>query len=105
MTGQQQHGGTEPPAPLLAQELLVKNGNTAKAYLSVLLTSPAGVSVPSQNLCENVRCYYLHFTDPQKYLDIKLPVRSRRTQYLNTYLDLSDLLITCCQWDFDLPDV
>lgn len=105
MAGQQQRGGAEPPALLLAQELPVKNGNTPKTYLSVLLTSPGGVSVSSQNLCENVKCYYLHFTDSQKYLDIKLPARSRRTQHLNACLDLCDLLITCCQRDFDLPNV
>lgn len=35
MAEQQQCGVTEPPALVLAQELLVKKGNAPKAYLSV----------------------------------------------------------------------
>lgn len=35
MAEQQQRGVTEPPALVLAQELLVKKGNAPKAYLSV----------------------------------------------------------------------
>ena len=35
MAGQQQCGGTEPPALVLAWELLVKKSNAPKAYLSV----------------------------------------------------------------------
>jgi len=35
MAGQQQYGGTGPPAPVLARKLLVKKGNAPNAYLSL----------------------------------------------------------------------